>query len=166
MFTEFNALPDTSRIWIYQSDTIFTNDECHQISSMITNFIQNWNNHGEGLKSSFLIKYNQFIVLAVDENHKSASGCSIDSSVQLMKRIEREFKVDLFNKMTIAFKDGENINLVSLADFQKYAKADKITDNTIVFNNLVNTKADFETKWEVTADKSWHARFLNKKETV
>jgi hypothetical protein len=47
-----------------------------------------------------------------------------------------------------------------MADFQKYAKLEKITSNTVVFNNMVATKAEFEKNWEVTADKSWHKRFL------
>lgn len=160
MFVAFDTLPDTSRVWIYQSNKMFTEEESVKISSMMVDFIENWNNHGDGLKASFLIKYNQFIVLAVDENHKLASGCSIDSSVHIIKKIEHDFQVNLFDRMQTAFKDGTTVNTVSIADFQKYAKEDKITANTIVFNNLIQTKAEFKTNWEVTADKSWHARFL------
>ena len=47
-----------------------------------------------------------------------------------------------------------------MADFQKYAKLRKITADTIVFNNMVTSKGEFENNWEVTADKSWHKRFL------
>jgi len=161
MLVEFDNLPDTSRIWIYQSNKTFTNEETTKIKTLINNFIQNWNNHGEGLKASCIIKYNQFIVLAVDENHKSASGCSIDSSVHIIKKIEQEFQVNLFDRMQTAFKDNATINTVSIADFQKYAKENKITANTIVFNNMIKTKAEFKSNWEVTADNSWHARFLN-----
>ena len=45
-------------------------------------------------------------------------------------------------------------------DFQKFAKERKITSETIVFNNMVNTKEDFENNWEVPANQSWHKRFL------
>ena len=77
-----------------------------------------------------------------------------------MQELEKELRVDLMNKMNVSFKDGENINIVKLSDFQQFAKEKKITSETIVFNNMINTKEDFETNWEVTADKSWHKRFL------
>jgi hypothetical protein len=39
-------------------------------------------------------------------------------------------------------------------------KEQKITSETIVFNNMVNTKEDFENNWEIPAKQSWHKRFL------
>lgn len=161
MLVKFKTLPSTSRVWIYQSNRSFLNEEVDKIHVILEDFINNWNNHGDGLKASFQIKYNQFVILAIDENYKPASGCSIDSSVQIIKKIEKELDINMFDRMQTAFKDGENINLVSMADFQKYAKEEKINSKTIVFNNLVNTKSDYENNWEITADKSWHARFLN-----
>jgi len=66
----------------------------------------------------------------------------------------------LFNKLQTAFKYGENINIVSLAEFQKYAKEQKIDRHTIVFNNMIQTKKELETNWEVIANKSWHSRYF------
>jgi len=160
MFTEYNKLPDSSRVWVYQADRAFTVEEVEHISAKAIMFIDNWTRHGDDLKGSFTIKYNQFIVLAIDESFNSASGCSIDASVRFVKEVEQELGIDLMDKMNVSFKDGENINIVKLAQFQEFAKAQKITSNTIVFNNMVATKQDFETKWEVPANESWHARFL------
>jgi len=160
MFVDFKLLPDSSRVWIYQADREFTEHEIEQISKKLYAFISNWKRHGEDLKASFQLKYNQFIILAVDENHNDVSGCSIDASVHIIKKLEREFNVDLLNKMRVSFKDGTNINIVSLKDFAEYAKLQKINADTVVFNNMVNSKADFESAWEVEASKSWHAKFL------
>ncbi|MFC2127083.1 ABC transporter ATPase, partial [Bacteroidota bacterium] len=76
------------------------------------------------------------------------------------KSIEEAFSVDLMNKLNVTFKDGTNINLVTLSDFQNYAKEGKITSETIVFNNMIQTKEEVDTKWEVPASESWHARFV------
>ena len=162
MFTAYKNLPNNSRVWIYQSDREFTRQEVDLISQKATDFINQWTRHGDNLKGSFTIKYNQFLVLAVDENFNNVSGCSIDSSVRFVQQLENELAVDLMNKMNITFKDGENINLVKLIDFQQFAKDRKITSETIVFNNMVNTKEDFESNWEVPAKQSWHQRFLVK----
>ncbi|CAL2105095.1 conserved hypothetical protein [Tenacibaculum sp. 190524A02b] len=160
MFTEYTNLPNNARVWIYQADREFTQEEHTHISNKAVEFINNWTRHGDDLKGSFIIKYNQFLVLAVDESFNNVSGCSIDASVRFVQEVEKELNIDLMDKMNVSFKDGENINIVKLSDFQKYAKEQKITPETIVFNNMVNTKEDFETKWEVQAEESWHKRFL------
>lgn len=160
MFTEYNNLPNNSRVWIYQADREFSIEEVEYICAKAILFIDNWTRHGDDLKGSFTIKYNQFLVLGVDEGFNNVSGCSIDSSVRFIQELEKELRIDLMNKMNVSFKDGENINVVKLLDFQQLIKDKKITSKTTVFNNMVNTKEDFETNWEVTADKSWHKRFL------
>ena len=160
MFTAYKNLPDNSRVWIYQSDREFTKKEIEFISEKAEDFINQWTRHGDDLKGSFTIKYNQFLVLAVDESFNNVSGCSIDSSVRFVKELENELKLDLMNKLNVTFKDNKNINLVKLADFKRFAKEQKITLETIVFNNMVNTKAEFENNWEIPAKESWHKRFL------
>jgi hypothetical protein len=160
MFTEYKNLPNNSRVWIYQSDREFTDKDVEFISAKAIDFINQWTRHGDDLKGSFTIKYNQFLVLAVDESFNNVSGCSIDSSVRFIKEIENELNLDLMDKMNITFKDNDNINLVKLSDFQKFAKEKKVTQDTIVFNNMVNTKEGFENNWEIKAKESWHKRFL------
>ena len=160
MYTEYKNLPDNSRVWIYQANRELSNEEVSQIQAKAVDFINTWTRHGDDLKGSFTVKYNQFLVIAVDESFNNVSGCSIDASVHFIQQIEKALNVDLMNKMNVTFKNGEHINLVTLADFQKYAKENKIKKDTIVFNNMVNTKADFENKWEVPASESWHNRFL------
>ncbi|SFS74570.1 ABC transporter ATPase [Lutibacter maritimus] len=160
MFVDFESLDNSARIWVYQSNREFSANEMVIIKTKVENFLQNWVRHGDDLKASYTIVYNQFIVLAVDENFNNVSGCSIDASVNLIKQLEKEFSIDLTNKLNISFKDNDNINVVTLADFQKFAKQEKITPKTIVFNNMVTTKGDFNLKWEVEAKDSWHQRFL------
>jgi hypothetical protein len=160
MFVDFESLDNSARIWVYQSNREFLANEMVIIKTKVENFLQNWVRHGDDLKASYTIVYNQFIVLAVDENFNNVSGCSIDASVNLIKQLEKEFSIDLTNKLNISFKDNDNINVVPLADFQKFAKQEKITPKTIVFNNMVTTKGDFNLKWEVEAKDSWHQRFL------
>jgi len=160
MLVNFDHLADSSKIWIYQSNREFTVNEIHEINEMLDKFIGSWKRHGDDLKASYQIKYNQFIILAVDEDHNEVSGCSVDASTHVFKQIEQTYHVDLFNKLNTAFKDGENINIVSLADFQKYVKQQKINSKTIVFNNLIKTKKELSTAWEVDAENSWHNRYF------
>lgn len=161
MLVEFNTLPDSSRVWVYQADREFSSKEVDQITEQLKMFASNWKRHGDDLKASFQIKYNQFIVLAVDEAYNDVSGCSIDASVHIIKKLQEQFQLDLLNKMNVTFKDGDNINTISLKEFKEYAKQDKISASTVVFNNMITSKADLENAWEVEANKSWHSKFLN-----
>ena len=160
MFTTYNNLPNNSRVWLYQADRAFTQEEVELIKVKAIDFIEQWTRHGDNLKGSFTIKYNQFLIIAVDESFNNVSGCSIDASVRFVQQLEQELQIDLMNKMNVSFKDGDNINIVKLSDFQQFAKAQKITKETIVFNNMVQTKGEVETNWEVPAQQSWHQRFL------
>ena len=160
MLINFEDLSDTSKVWIYQSNREFSDNEIEIIKKRVEDFIGSWQRHGEDLKASYQLKYNHFIILAVDEKFNEVSGCSIDASVNLIKQFEKEFKLDLTNKLNISFKVNNNINIVNLADFQQYAKQGKINLNTIVFNNMVASKVDFINNWEVIAAKSWHKRFF------
>ena len=160
MLVPFSNLPDESRVWIYQASRPFSNEEKISIVEELETFLKQWAAHGADLVTSYEIPYNRFIVIGLNENLQGATGCSIDSSVHFMQQLEKEFDIDLMNKMNTAFKVGENINIVSLSDFQNFAKEGKITSDTTVFNNMIQSKGDFDSKWEIPAIESWHKRFL------
>ena len=41
-----------------------------------------------------------------------------------------------------------------------YAKEKKLLKNSIVFNNMINSKELYKNNWETTIEKSWHKKFL------
>ncbi len=161
MLVPFKELPDSSRVWIYQSNRSFTDQELQEITSKLEGFIAQWTAHGADLKASFEIKYKRFITLALDQQLNVATGCSIDASVKFIQQLEQDYNVDLLDKMNVSYKQGEFVAYKTLTDFRKMAKDKAVSKNTIVFNNLVNNKGEYLTDWEVPAEDSWHNRFLN-----
>ena len=161
MLVPFESLADSSRVWIYQANRSFTEEEIQEISNKLDVFIEKWTAHGADLKASYEIKYKRFITIALDQQLNAASGCSIDASVQFIQQLEKEYNVDLLDKMNVSYKQGEFIAYKSLTDFRKMAKQKAVSSNTIVFNNLVNNKAEYLSDWEVPASESWHKRFMN-----
>ncbi len=160
MYVPFENLPEESRIWIYQSNRKFSDDEMAEIELDLKAFIENWAAHGASLEASYLLKYNRFIILSVNQEVQQATGCSIDSSVAFIQNLEQKYEVDLLDKMNVTFKNGDHIAHKSLLDFKRMAKEKAVTANTIVFNNLVNTIEEFNENWEVPAGESWHSRFF------
>ncbi|NAS30146.1 ABC transporter ATPase [Flavobacteriaceae bacterium R38] len=161
MLVEFKDLPKTSRVWIYQANRGFSSEEIVEIKTKLDAFIENWTAHGSNLKASYEIKYNRFIIIALDQNVHAASGCSIDASVHFIQRLEQEYNVELLDKMNVSFKQGDFVAYKPLLEFKKMAKNKSVSKNTIVFNNLVTNIDEYLQFWEVPAKDSWHSRFLN-----
>ena len=151
-----NEMPPSAKVWIYQSDRIINSNEKEKISIALTNFLNNWDSHQNPLKCYGDIWYNTFIVIMVDEEVNHASGCSIDKSVHFIKDIENEIGLNLMDRMIFAYKELDTVMLVTRLEFQNALENGSINEDTIVFNNLVTNKAEFESKWEVPLKESWH----------
>lgn len=160
MLVDFDTLPEESRVWIYQANRSFSPNEIEEIKQKLNTFIEAWTAHGKDLESGYKIVYKRFIVLALNQNLNNATGCSIDASVRFIQSLEKDYNVDLMDKMNVSYKQGEFIAYKPLLDFKKMAKNNSVSKNTIVFNNLVANIAEFKENWEVPAKDSWHSRFL------
>jgi len=160
MLVDFNTLPEESRVWIYQANRSFSESELAELEVKLKVFIEAWTAHGKDLEAAYKIVYKRFIVMALNQDLNNATGCSIDASVHFIQELEKEYKVDLMDKMNVSYKQGEFIAFKTLLDFKKMAKDKAVSKNTIVFNNLVNNIAEFNENWEVPASESWHSRFI------
>lgn len=160
MLVDFDELPDTSRVWIFQASRSFSPEELVEVKQELDGFIEQWTAHGTDLRAGYTLRYNRFIILALDQSMAAASGCSIDASVHFIQQLEKRYDVELLDKMNVSYKQGEFVAYKPLADFRKMAKQKAVSANTVVFNNLVATKAEYLENWEVPASESWHARFM------
>ncbi|WP_053972709.1 hypothetical protein [Mangrovimonas sp. ST2L15] len=160
MLVDFDTLPDESRVWIYQANRSFSDEELSDIEEKLKVFLEAWTAHGSDLKAGYTIKYKRFIIIGLDQELQSATGCSIDASVNFIQQLEQGYQVDLMDKMNVSYKQGEFVAYKPLIEFRKMAKDKAVSKNTIVFNNLVNNIAEFKENWEVPASESWHSRFV------
>ncbi|MBB5636119.1 hypothetical protein HDF26_003419 [Pedobacter cryoconitis] len=145
-----------SKVWIYQSDREFSDQEVSAIQQQLDGFTAQWKAHGHQLQAKAEIRYNYFIIFTVDESTAGATGCSIDASVRIIKGIESEYGADLFNRFNMAYKVDGKVIVVNKEDFETLISIKNITPDSIVFNNMVQTLEDFQTKWEVPFKESWH----------
>jgi len=160
MYVNFDDLPDNSRVWIYQSNRMFSKTELDSISGDLSEFLSGWTAHNHNLEAGFELPYSRFIVLGVNQQIMQASGCSIDTSVRFIQDLEARYKITLLDKMNVTFKQGDFLAYKPLNEFVKLAKSKSVSKDTIVFNNLVDTKSDYRMFWEVPARDSWHDRFI------
>lgn len=150
-----NSLPDSSRVWIYQSSRKFTAGEANAINVKIKQFLFQWNAHKVEVAGDGRLFYNYFIVLMADESKVGVSGCSIDSSVHFIKSLGNEFNTNFFDRWNLAYMKGEEVIGCHREEFEALLNTCEIKEDTIVFNNLLDTKGDFNSKWQVPYKDSW-----------
>jgi hypothetical protein len=147
-----------SRVWIYQSSRLFTMGEALQIEPMLEDFAASWKSHGDKVKGHADLLFGQFVVIMADETAYNVSGCSTDSSVRLIKEIENRFRVNMFDRLLLAFLIKEKVQMLPMAQLPHAISQGYVTPETPYFNNLVQTKEELENKWIIPAGQSWLAR--------
>jgi hypothetical protein len=163
MYTAFNNLPSSAKVWIYQADRKLNPEEIEILSRSIRSFTEQWQVHGMPLQASFEIKYGQFVILAADDK---ASGCSIDSSVRVMKEIGEALRVDFFNRSLIAFLVNDNVDTIPMASLLARLQSGNWDAATYTFNNAVSSIEEYRNRWLVTSAQTWLKRYLDKKPVV
>jgi hypothetical protein len=159
--TAFNDMPDHSRVWIYQSGRVITDLEAWEIRKRAAMFLLDWSSHGSAMRAVIEVVYNRFIVVMVDEGVAAASGCGIDKSVRFMQQLEQDYGMNLFDRLLVLYRDEEGkLQDTKLQYFERFLETGEVKPSQIVFNNLIATKTDLFTKWEVPVTLSWHARLL------
>ncbi|MFI5134605.1 MAG: hypothetical protein ACHQD9_02010 [Chitinophagales bacterium] len=153
-------LSDQSRVWIYLSSREFDDDEVKNLNLRIANFCREWSAHGANLAAQGEVLHHRFIVLMVDETRAGASGCSIDSSVHFIQSIEREFNTQLFDRMLVPLKDESKVKALSLNEVKQMLQDGMLTDESLVFNTLVQTKEQLDRQFIIPIKESWLSRFI------
>lgn len=162
MYLPFEKLSAGSRVWIYTGTHALTEAEINLATEMLHSFCEQWNAHGQALQTSFTIEKNQFIVMALDENFESPSGCSIDSSVGVLRKIQASINVDFLDRSKIPFALNNSVELVPLSELKAQFNTGQLTSESLVINTLAATKHEWEEKMIIPAKKSWLVKYLPK----
>lgn len=160
MIVDYRLISKHAKIWIYPSNRKFYDTEIKSIHDKLTAFLTTWKQEDENFKSSYQLVYNRFIVLFADDSKSNLTYQDLDVSVAFIIGLQNEYKVELLDKMNVCFKQGKYVQYKELKDFKKLLKDKALTAKTVVFDNLVTTKEEFENFWEVPISESWYSRFL------
>lgn len=151
-----------NKVWIYQANRKLKEDEKSRIQSKVEIFLSDWQSHGEALWGDFQILYDLFLVVMVDENGPGdISGCSIDDSTDLIKKIEKELNISLLDRNLFAYENAEEEAIpASFDQLDELVRQGEITGDTIIFNNLAVSGKEFENRFKLPFRESWHRKML------
>lgn len=153
------ALPEDSRVWVYASDKTISDKNSEQIMDALYTFSQQWKSHGHELDCYAQLFHNQFLVFVADSS-SLPSGCSVDSSVHFIQKLGEHYEVDLFDRLTFQYFDGQHIKNIKKSELKDAYISGQVNDETLFFNNLVQSKSEFINDWIIPLKDSWHAKFV------
>jgi hypothetical protein len=160
MLLPFNQLPDYSRVWVYQAARKLTEQELELVRHRLSRFCEGWNTHGNGMPTSFEVFDSQILVLAVDESGLGASGCSIDSSVKVLKELESLLGINLTDQGKVSVRNTEgDLKVFPALGLKSKVQAGELTLEQEVINPLIRTKADLHQLWQPVRN-SWLNKYF------
>ncbi|GAB4009448.1 hypothetical protein GCM10028808_18320 [Spirosoma migulaei] len=160
MYIDFDRLPDTARVWVYQANRSLTDGDIKTIDEALQPALSQWAAHGQPLLASAEVVNNRFVVVGVDEGYTLPSGCSIDASMRTVQEIGRQLAVDFFDRSAAVQVADGTVQTFALPAIKGAVADGLITPDTMVFNTLVKTKAEFMAEWRIPAITSWLKRYF------
>lgn len=149
------------KVIIYPASRSFTPKESKLITEKLFDFLATWAAHGKPLSSHFKIEKNQFIVVCVDEDVEPASGCSIDALGGIMKEIDQEFQLGLFDRMNATYVENGEVKTLKLQDFRNGLRNGEISKNIEVYDFSKNTYVAFLSDFLLPLRRSWAGIYID-----
>lgn len=153
-------MPDTSRVWVYKADRVLKAEEVNSILQEGQSFSDDWESHGDNLSAVVETLLDRFVVIMVDDQVVDVGGCSIDTSMHFINMIEQKIDVRLTDRMIVWYEHEGEILKCRTAPFKEKVCNGHVNGDTIVYNDLVNNKADLQTNFRIAAKDSWLSSFL------
>jgi hypothetical protein len=155
----FEELPSDARLWIFAAERALDEEQRRRVLAETDAFIAEWSAHGVPLTAGRELRYDQFVLVGVDERAAGVSGCSVDALVRRMQRLGDELGIELVNNAPVLYREGETVHRVSRERFAELASSGTVSPNTPVFDNTLTRIGDLQAgKWEVKAVDAWHGR--------
>jgi thiosulfate sulfurtransferase len=158
-------LPETARVWIYGAEEALTVTQCQALKAHMEGFLAEWNSHQQKVMPGWQLVHDQFVIISADETTMNISGCSIDSMFHALEAFNRASGLKFASSGNQVFY-RDNTGVVCCVDrptFGKLAKQGAVTEETIVFNNVIQTVGEFVAlRWEVPMRDSWHMEVFGK----
>lgn len=149
------------RVIIYPASRPFVAKESKAITEKLFDFLSTWQAHGKALSSSFKVEKNQFIIITVDEDVEPASGCSMDALNGIMREIDAEYNLGLFDRMKACYVENGEIKTMKLQDFRTLLKNGEISHDIEVFDFSKSTYVSFLSDFLLPLKRSWAGVYVD-----
>jgi len=148
-----------SRVWTYIISKALSTQELNSLQEAGNAFVMGWTAHEQQLTASFEIFKNKIIIVKVNEEVTGASGCSIDKLTRFIKDAEKQFNIELLNRLIVAYKNEDTVEVVHSSKIKELLTENKISENTSVYNTSILTQEELK-NWEQPLKATWLSKYL------
>lgn len=144
-----------SKVIIYPGGRKFYPNELPILKDSLASFCNNL----EGVDLHCEIRYDRFLVFFIADK----TPLDLDTQnllVSFILELEKTYDMSLLDKVNVCFKQGPYVQLKEIPDFKLLIKNKGVSKKTVVFDNMITTKLEYQDSWEVPAGESWLSHFF------
>ena len=147
------------RIWIYTLSKALNSGQRETLENTCGDFVSNWTAHEQRLEASFELYKERLLIFKVDEQAYNASGCSIDKLTRLVKELEKNYNVELLNRLLVVYEEGDDLKVALASEIKDLLKDGAINENTIVYDNAIASSSQWNA-WKKPLKDTWLNKYL------
>ena len=157
--TTLEQLPSHSRLWAFTSGEPLGAELRAEIEKEVEHFLESWKAHGADLFAAAAFLHDRFLLIAVDQEKSSPSGCSIDALTRFLRDLGSRHGVDFLDAPNCCWRDDDGVHCVDRDQFRRLAEHGAVDKETTVFDLTVTSLADLrDGKFETDVDGTWYGR--------
>jgi len=155
----FDELPDNGRLWVFPASRDLSDAEGRSCLAAVDEFLATWSAHGAPLKSGRQLIERRFLLVGVDVDAESPSGCSIDALVNRLRALGESMGVILIDHASVWFRDRGAVRTASRADFRALASRGDVDPHVAVFDTTLTRVDQLRNGGlERPASETWHGK--------
>ncbi|MEL6122582.1 MAG: hypothetical protein AAFR14_02585 [Bacteroidota bacterium] len=149
-----------SRVWIWQSTNEVSASDAIGVQSHMQDFVSHWVSHQKALVAKARFVLDRFLIVVLDESVSGgASGCSIDSLTHEIQKLDSQYHLGFMDRTKFCFWQEGQILTVSMQELSNVIEYGRLSVDSLVFDNLVNSLEALRNSWLKPLSQSWHHRF-------
>ena len=158
----FETLPDDARVWVFGCESALAAPGSDRLLNAVDEFLDQWNAHGEPLRSARAWRDDRFLAIGVDQSTAGASGCSIDGLFRTLARLEPELGTRLLGGGRVYYRDADGrVHATTRAAFTTLAREGAVGPETPAFDTALTAAADWRQRFERPVRESWHGQLID-----
>ena len=156
MYISYDKLTKKAKCWVYITDKPMLSNRS-LVKDHLKNLCDQWVSHGKNINSSFQLYKENFIILFADED---ISGCSIDSSNNLLRETLNQLKIDIQPNSKIGIFIGDKVEFKERSTLIKLIRDKELNLKNKIVNTTIKNKEEYDKNWILDINKSWLVNFI------
>jgi hypothetical protein len=155
MLVDHQLLTDGARILVFPASRKFYEQEIQGLEEGLKVFCDTL----PVVEIGYELVYDRFIVFFISE--ETPIGLEENEAIiEFVQKLEAGMGIVLLDRMNVCYKQGAYVQRKEVPEFKKMIKNKSVSRKTLVFDNTVGTKGEYEAFWELPAGESWLSHFF------